>query len=335
LALGCASDSSDPEATQTSGASASSSASEGSSGEPTTGGSSAGSTSSTEDLPQPDDAAAMAFLARIPGLWVGPVDSNTSVGDFPTMNMDMRAADGHVLFSRIDLDPDNSLRFAFTFEEHSGQRHLVFRNGGEFLGLLRDTRTVLTSADPDAGQWTFCALDGGCSYVEATFSFQAEDELVLDVAVMGMMHFTWPTTRREIRSVPDPFPADDASGSTEDPFPPMPTLRTTLRWTDPLAQETSAWLIVGTQPCVSDPANCVPSRFMRATAPAGATEVEVVLEQIHPGSYVTNAILDRNGNLGGATLLPDTGDLLAIPDQEVIVSPSGETTTTIMLSVEL
>jgi len=59
----------------------------------TVGGSSeSGATGTTGD---PDmDAAAHALFERWPGLWVGPVDSMTSVGDFPTMSMDARPADG-------------------------------------------------------------------------------------------------------------------------------------------------------------------------------------------------------------------------------------------------
>jgi hypothetical protein len=313
--------------------------SDGSSSGSSTGSTSAGSAGSSSGDADTDEGAtsrddAIAFMDRIVGLWVGPVDSNTSAGDFPTMNMDVRAADGHVLFARVDLDADNSLRFAFTFEDVDGEPALVFRNGGEFQGLLRDTRTRLVEADPEAGTWRFCALSAGCAYVDATFAFTAPDTMTMDVAVMGMMHFTWPATRAEARAVPSPFPIDDAVGSTTDPFPPMPSVRATLSWNDPLPEDTTAWLLLSTQPCDFMPANCPPSRFLMGSAPAGATEVEILLEQMHPGQYAMNAFLDRNANLG-AILVPDAGDLVAVPDQAMVVEPSGETAVSVELSVEL
>ena len=79
----------------------------------------------------PDAADPSAFFVSIAGLWVAPVTSWTSAGSFPTMNMDVRAASDGVLFSRVDLDSDNSLRFAFALEEHEGQP--VLSNGLEVV----------------------------------------------------------------------------------------------------------------------------------------------------------------------------------------------------------
>ena len=96
-----------------------------------------------------DPADPAEFFTEIAGLWVAPVTSWTSAGSFPTMNMDVRAASEGVLFSRVDLDEDNGLRFAFAIEDHGCQPQLTYRNGGYFLGFLRDTRTVLHTRDGD------------------------------------------------------------------------------------------------------------------------------------------------------------------------------------------
>ena len=279
-----------------------------------------------------DDAAEL--LARLPGLWVAAVDSNTSAGDFATMNMDIRPADERTLFSRVDLDPDNSLRFAFSFEEHDGQTELVFRNGGEFQGVLRDTRTALVEVDLQEERWRFCAIAGGCAYVDATFDFDGEDRFMLDVDVLRMMHIDWPARRAETRDVEGSFPVDPEPNSGDIEFPPMPSLRATLSWTEPLAVATDVWLILSTTDCSFAPGSCTPSRFMSVNAPAGATQVDIVLEQLHPGEYKANAILDRNGNVAGV-LFPDTGDTIAIPNQTVSVDPTGESTTSMTLSFDL
>lgn len=277
--------------------------------------------------------AAHEFLVRWPGLWVGPVDSMTSAGDFPTMNMDVRPADGRTLFSRVDLDAGNSLRLAFVIEEQPGGPVLVLRNGGKFIGLQRDDRTALVEADLDAETWRFCSIANGCEYIDATMDFDGPDSVLMQVDVRGKFHFDWPATRAELRELDGPFPVDDEPQPGDAPFPPMPDLRVTLSWTEPLEMATDAWVILSATACYPT-IDCTPSRFIRAPAEAGATAVEVVIEQIHSATYQANAVLDRNANFAG-TLFPDTGDLVSFPDQDVDVAAEGESAASLVLSHEL
>ncbi|MCH9684889.1 MAG: hypothetical protein K0V04_25865 [Deltaproteobacteria bacterium] len=295
-------------------------------------GSSDGADTTGSPLPPDDDA--LDLLEQLPGLWVAPVTSTTSVGDFPIMAMDIRPADDRTLFSRVDLDADNNLRFAFTVEEHDGQPTLVFRNGGEFLGLLRDTRSVLVDHDPKAQTWRFCAVTAGCGYVEAEIRLDDPERVVLSAAVLGRPHMYWEGIRREQRMLDGDFPYDTSPGGSDDPFPDMPALTVSLSWTEAVAEPTWAWVILSTSDCGVTPGSCWPSRFLRVQAPAGATSVEVPFEQIHGGDYLAIAVLDRNDNLAG-TLFPDAGDLVSLPNQPVEVAPSGESTEQLVLFVEL
>lgn len=283
----------------------------------------------------PDGTDASAFFVSIAGLWVAPVTSWTSAGSFPTMNMDVRAASDGVLFSRVDLDSDNSLRFAFALEEHDGQTVLTFRNGGEFLGILRDTRTVLEETDGTV--WRFCALGGGgCDYVDARFDFSGEDSLQLDVDVLGMRHIEWIASRLEARPLEGAFPEPPAQpGDAE--FPPMPELAVQASWNVPLEEPADVWVVLTSTDCGVNPlANCVPSRYMRATADAGTTSVTVGFEQIHDGSYRANAVLDRNRNMTAGILLPDTGDAVSVPlDVPTDVPAAGVGTVDLMLSLDI
>lgn len=293
---------------------------------------SADSTGAADSTGGMSDPSAMAdFFARWPGLWAGPVDSMTSAGDFPTMNMDVRAADGYTLFSRCDLDGGNSVRMAMAIEQHGGEDVLTFRNGGYFLGIMRDSRTTLVEADLEAERFRFCALDGGCDYIDAVFDFEGPDALDMHVNVRGNTHFDWPATRKELREVATPFPQDDTALPGDQPFPEMPTLTAHLSWSTPLAEAADAWLILSTENC--GVGGCNPSRFIRGHAEAGATSIDVVMDQIHPGDYKTNAMLDRNGNLAG-TFLPDAGDAVAIPNGSASVA-AGENEISLALIVEL
>lgn len=300
-------------AVETAGTGATSQA--GSSGEDESGSGGMETTSAEEDT---DTDPYADFFARLPGLWVAPVSSTTSAGDFPTMNMDIRVA-GETLFSRVDLDGANSLRFGFEQEAPEGVDELVFRNGGEFLGILRDTRTVLEEVSDDRTTWRFCARFGGCAYVNATFEFGVET-LRLEADVMGMRHVEWMAMRREAR----PTMASDLPSAVVEAdadFPPLPTLSVDVSWTTPLSEPGDVWVVLSTTPCGVDPGqNCVPSRFIHVTALEGSIHAALSIEQIHPGPYFANVVLDRNQNLVGAGLFPDAADGVALPDTAATVS---------------
>lgn len=291
-----------------------------SSGVPTTG---AGTTGAPEVL-------GLDLMERLAGLWSGP-GTMTPLGDFALMNMDLRAASGRVLFGRVDLDADNSLRFAFEVEDHGEGPVLVYRNGGYFLGILRDSRATLTSRDGDT--WRFCSATQGCDYIDARFMFAAEDRFILDVDVKGQQHLLWDATRAETRALPEPFPVDLTPEAPDAPFPAMPTLRVDVTWAPALTQDGEVWVIVTTQPCDAQ-LQCKHSRSLRAAAASGATAASLVLDQIHSGDYLLTAVLDRNGNMA-ETLFPDAGDGVSLPNQPIEVAPAGESTAKAAIVVTL
>lgn len=268
-----------------------------------------------------DAVAGLELLSRLAGLWSGPA-TMTPLGTFKLMNMDLRAASGHVLFARADLDALNSLRFAFEVEAPGGAPTLVYRNGGYFIGLLRDSRTALVEQGEDS--WRFCSTGvQGCDYIDARWTFSGADALVFDVKVKGAQHVYWEATRKETRSLPEPFPVDLMPLASDAEFPPMPTLKIDVVWTEALAQDGEVWAIVTTMNCDLQ-FSCTSSRSLRAQVSAGATAATLTLEQIHPGPYKLNMILDRNGNMA-TTLYPDAGDGIGGLNQGITVAPSGET----------
>lgn len=268
-----------------------------------------------------DEVAGLELLPRLAGLWSGPA-TMTPLGTFKLMNMDLRAASGQVLFARADLDALNSLRFAFEVEAPGGAPTLVYRNGGYFLGLLRDSRTALVEQGGDS--WRFCSTGAqGCDYIDARWTFSGADALVFDVKVKGAQHVYWEATRKEPRALPEPFPVDLTPLASDAEFPPMPTLKIDVGWAPALAQDGEVWAIVTTENCDLQ-FSCTHSRSLRALVSAGATSGTLTLEQVHPGPYKLNVILDRNGNLA-TTLYPDAGDGIGGLNQAITVDPTGET----------
>jgi len=280
-----------------------------------------GATTSTDPTTGGDAVAGLELLPRLAGLWSGPA-TMTPLGAFPLMNMDLRAASGQVLFSRADLDALNSLRFAFEVEAPGGTPTLVYRNGGYFLGILRDSRTALV--EQGEASWRFCSTTAqGCDYIDARWTFSGPDALVFDVKVKGAQHVYWKATRKETRALPEPFPVDLTPLAGDAEFPPMPTLKIDVGWAPALAQDGEVWAIVTTENCDLQ-LNCTHSRSLRAQVSAGATAATLTLEQIHPGPYKLNVLLDRNGNLA-TTLYPDAGDGIGGLNQAITVAPTGET----------
>ena len=270
------------------------------------------------------------LMARLPGLWIGGAGS-TPLGSFPLMNMDMRPVGDSFLFSRVDLDVDNALRFALYHETIAGTDHLVYRNGGLFMGLERDTRTIFIE-QPDRDSYKFCEPVQGCDYLEAVWTFTSETELVLDVKVGQAPHLVWRATRVEERDAPDPFPATtEPLGDGTLPFPDMPTLDLTTNVSAPSTGDSYVWVVLSDTNCGLTGRSCQPSRSMRITIPDGTTSGSARIEQIHGARYVVNAIWDRNGNFDTAPF-PDSGDEVAVPDATTVVV-DGATELTIATSI--
>ncbi|MBL8972902.1 MAG: hypothetical protein JNK56_20110, partial [Myxococcales bacterium] len=194
-----------------------------------------------------DTPAGLELMQRLAGLWTGPA-TMTPLGTFARMNMDLRAASAQVLFSRADLDEMNNLRFAFELEAPDGETTLVYRNGGYFLGLLRDSRTRLVEHTADS--YRFCSTGApGCDYIDARWTFSAADALIFDVKVKGQQHVYWDAERVDTRTLPDPFPADHDPLASDADFPPMPSLKVDVSWADPLESDGAVWIILTTMDC--------------------------------------------------------------------------------------
>lgn len=278
-------------------------------------------------------AIAQTFDSHIAGLWSGAA-TQTVLGTFPLMNFDLRPASGNAMFGRVDLSAGNSLRFEFMIETFNGQDTLVYRNGGYFMNILRDTRTNLIDHDDAAGTYHFCAESGGCSFVDALWTFTDATHLTLDVHVNGSMHLLWEATRKEPRPLPSPFPANaESQGDGTAPFPALPELDATVTWSTPLAAAADVWVLLSTTACVST-TSCNVSRGISATAPEGATSASVSIQQLLPGTYNVLGVVDRNNDLD-MTLAPAPGDSVSDPYSTVTVSGTGTQNVSLAATIDL
>lgn len=255
----------------------------------------------------PDDAHAVlaAFSQRLGGLWEGPA-TQTVLGDFPIMIMDFRTVEDSWVFGRVDLDAGNNLRFLFDVEDIGGETKLVYRNGGFFQGLFRDSRTVLVEAQPSAGYFRFCSAPSGCSYIDAAFNFTADDRLEFDATVNEETHVVWNAVRQVDNAVSATFPADDVITEGAD-FPAMPRAEVTATFPEPAA-DVNLFVALATEDCtITTIANCEFSRtYVQAIGP-GETSATVPFEQLHAGTYEAVAVVDEDGTEG-----PSPGDSFSL-----------------------
>jgi hypothetical protein len=265
------------------------------------------------------DREGLVIFERLAGLWSGPA-TRTPLGDFRVMNVDLRPASDQFLFGRVDLDEDNALRFGLLVETHGGEV-VTYRNGGYFLGLLRDDRTELVEHDVAEDRFRFCHVDRGCDYIDAVYDFEGADRLIFDVMVRGAPHVYWDARRIEARPIPSGFVDGLVAQGSSGPFPPLPELTVQVRWNGALTAEAPVWIVLSTEGCT--PASCKISRHLRALAPIGSTSIALRLAQVHAGPYSLLAVLDRNGTLE-ASGVPDSGDGVSLPAAITIALPQTE-----------
>lgn len=263
----------------------------------------------------------VSIFRRLSGLWSGPA-TQTRLGNFPLMNVDLRMVEGQVLFGRVDLDEQNALRFAFSLETHDGRDQVVYRNGGYFLGLLRDDRTILDAFDPAAERYHFCHLTRGCDYTDVTFDFDGPEQLHFRVLVRGQVHVDWQARRLHAHALGEGFEDTLVSqGNGDAPIPSLPGLAVTSRFNPPTGPGASAWLLLALEGCSLT--GCGPARQLRSALAAGASSTEFHLDEVHAGAYEVQVVLDRNGDLA-TTFAPNSGDGLSLP-RAIQVASTGTT----------
>lgn len=283
-----------------------------------------GGGSSQQDAGRGNPVPGVELMTRFAGLWSGPA-TQTPLGSFPTMNVDMRNATPEFLYGRTDLDAQNSLRFGFAIETYDGGNVLAYRNGGFFQGVLRDTRTKLIASDADAGTYQFCEVNQGCGYLSALLTFTSPTALIFDVKVRNAQHVYWMPTRVETRTVPTEFPATfHSTGNGANPWPALPALAVTVNWQTALAAPADVWIILTSTTCAPT-FGCRVSRSLRTNALAGATTAQLTVSDMHGGPYFLSAIVDRNNDFS-ATLRPNTGDLLAVDVPVTVAAPTTSVT---------
>lgn len=120
------------------------------------------------------------ILNRIPGLWHGPVTSDTPAGDFPAWYVDFRPVSAGQVSQYSMLDSQTVNYITFFIVKHEEQLKVAMRTEGCFDDKCCVTYEVIDSADEDAGYYRFSDFQNGAkrAYTEYTFT---KDEFLMEV----------------------------------------------------------------------------------------------------------------------------------------------------------
>lgn len=275
------------------------------------------------------------ILARIPGIWNGPVVSPTPLGGFPEWIVDFRPISPGQVSAKNELDSTNDIFMSFFIVKHDCEFKMAFRNGGGFAGNIRTSYMILDSLKETANEAYYRFVDpisgGNRVYTEVVFK---DDSLIMhtftnqfNTLSEPVTHMKWSASLRDSTSkqnavithnYPQKYLTKDFSttfdGLTDAVFYSMTT--------DPYPESEQPYLGVATininivNPSSPDPSKKV--LYIITTQPLFNGSVflpanlkyrsRYVLENayvstsfdfnyMHPGTYYLNAVYDANGDL--------------------------------------
>ena len=121
-----------------------------------------------------------SILARLPGIWNGPVTSATALGGYAEWIVDFRPVSENQVSSKNELDELNDIHMSFFTAKYGGKTRIIFRNGGGFGGQKRVSYFMADSVSDVGGQayYRFSELVKGKTraYTEVLFK---QDSLLL------------------------------------------------------------------------------------------------------------------------------------------------------------
>lgn len=230
----------------------------------------------------------------------------------------------------LDLAPTDSGWLFGRSESGEGYRRVLvgLTNAG---ALYRDTSDTDQGAVQheaelrmvDGSTWTFCP-DEACEI--------RRHEVVLDDydLLIRTIESDATTVRFEGQRLEETSGRVDEI-ETDTPEPSLPSLTVQGAWPQAETVATYARIAVSRERCQT---GCVPSRTYEQLVPSGALSVDLVVPELHPGTWYVTVFLDRNRNAGPSTSYqPGPGDRFALPDQEVLVT--GDVTVPLDLDGEL
>ena len=120
------------------------------------------------------------ILSHLPGIWNGPVSSNTALGSYPEWIVDFRPVSAAQVSSKAELDSLNNILMSFFIVKHGSEYKMAFRNGGGFAGNQRISYAMIDSVSETATSQYYRFVDFKAgknrTYTEVLFK---DDSLIM------------------------------------------------------------------------------------------------------------------------------------------------------------
>lgn len=139
------------------------------------------------------------LLSKLPGIWSGNIQSNTSLPNFEDYTVDYRPVSPSQVSAKNELDSLNDLFMSFFITRYNNQYQLAFRNGGYFAGMQRISYLIIDSV-LETNQFSFYRFKDfvkGTNRTYADLMFR-NDSLLMQVytnkyntSPNPVIHFKW------------------------------------------------------------------------------------------------------------------------------------------------
>lgn len=279
------------------------------------------------------------ILAKLPGIWNGPVFSPTPLGSFSEWIVDFRPISPSQISAKNELDSINDIFMSFFIVKHDCEYKVAFRNGGGFAGQQRNSYMIIDSLNESPTESFYRFVDpvsgGNRVYTDVTFKL---DSLIMHTYTNQfntlsdpVTHMIWRSKLKDHTSAQESitlfnFPQKQVTrdfttiflglpeavfySTADDPYPEneQPHLGVTsmsINISNPAVVDPSkkVAIVITTQPLfpgfVFTPAN-LDFRSRYVFVDANSS-ISFNFNYMHPGDYYINAIYDVNGDLSFST----------------------------------
>ncbi|MBL1281285.1 MAG: hypothetical protein COA33_013485 [Fluviicola sp.] len=309
------------------------------------------------------------ILAKLPGIWNGPVTSPTPLGSFAEWIVDFRPISPSQISAKNELDSINDIFMSFFIVKYDNAFKVAFRNGGGFAGSVRNSYMIIDSVSegPTESFYRFSDPISGGNRVYTNVLFKLDSIIMttytnqFNTLSQPSIHMEWRANLRDQTSTQNAltafnFPQKEMTrdfsntftgltdavfySAASDPYPEaqQPYLGNSdvnISITNPAVIDPTrkVVIIVTTQPLfpggVFNPANL--DFRSRYVFVDAASPTSFNFNYMHPGSYYVNAIYDTNGDLNFAT-----GDYMNVPfDVPMTLAGLGNTSANVTISFQI
>lgn len=285
------------------------------------------------DPTEPGAVMGYSILAKLPGIWNGPVTSTTALGGYAEWIVDLRPVSENQVSSKNELDELNDIHLSFFVGKYNNQTRLFFRNGGGFAGQKRVSYFRADSVSEAGGQayYRFVELLKGKSRAYTEVIFRADSLYFLTYTnkynqlADPVLHMTWSAklqdqTAAQAAVTQFQFPkgtvakdfgagfntqteavyftlASDPYPESQQPYLGKSTVHFTYASGFTVDNAKKVFLIISTQPLISGFTwNQANMKFRSRYVRVGAGAGQFVFNYMHPGSYYAYALYDGDGN---------------------------------------